>query len=294
MKIWIITKINNQLLTFIFNKLFCQLEKVIIESVFDLHKIPFSIIKSTKVYNLKGKYFEQLYKKALELEQKEIKEPPLIKFIYCEHIDKDINDENYENNNSINSLNKNKDDKNNKLQDPKDKKELRKSIRRSSYEINIIDYDNNKLKKKRINSFHSSSRKRKKFKIRKIIFQINYNTQYGEDIGLLGSIKELGSWHEDKCLRLEWNEGNIWKTTININFDEINNFEFKFILIENGNIKEWENGSNRNFNHSEIKTLLEKDIKQKNKLNLNSIDMPDYSYNFYNSILILKYIWNKK
>ena len=138
----------------------------------------------------------------------------------------------------------------------------------------------------RINSCHIP-RKKKELKIKKIDFKINYNTKMGEEIGLIGSIKEFGCWDKDKLLRMHWTDGNIWETTIDFSFIEIDSFEYKFVLIENGEIKEWENGDNRIFNHNEFKQLIS---KYKNK----NVYENDYDYIVKDNKIVLKCIWNKK
>ena len=60
-----------------------------IETVADLHKIPFNILKTKQIYEFKGKYFDQIYKEALELEKKESENKQMIKFIYCKRPKKD-------------------------------------------------------------------------------------------------------------------------------------------------------------------------------------------------------------
>ena len=43
--------------------------KVIIETSADLFKIPLEVIKKTKLYDFKGKYFQKLYEEALKIER---------------------------------------------------------------------------------------------------------------------------------------------------------------------------------------------------------------------------------
>ena len=43
-------------------------KKIILETSADLYKLPVNIIKTAKIYNYQGKYFEKLYKEALEIE----------------------------------------------------------------------------------------------------------------------------------------------------------------------------------------------------------------------------------
>ena len=93
---------------------------------------------------------------------------------------------------------------------------------------------------------------------------MKYNTLPGEDLGVIGSIEELGMWDQNKALKLGWTTGNVWKTKINYNFTRNNNFEFKFIFISNGRVKQWEDGSNRKINYEQLKELIEPNMKEIN------------------------------
>ena len=44
-------------------------KKVIINNSLDLYKLPVSTIKNTKIYNFKGKYFDEIYEEALKYER---------------------------------------------------------------------------------------------------------------------------------------------------------------------------------------------------------------------------------
>ena len=67
-------------------------KKVTIETLSDFLKIPFSKIKSTKLSNFDGKFFEELYQNALKIERGEVNH----KEIQKDDIDlENINDDNY-------------------------------------------------------------------------------------------------------------------------------------------------------------------------------------------------------
>ena len=72
---------------------------------------------------------------------------------------------------------------------------------------------------------------------KKIIFSIKINTRFGEEIGVLGSIPSLGNWDVNKHLHLGWNTGNVWRGSLNNDDNSIQDFEFKFIILENGGVK---------------------------------------------------------
>ena len=43
--------------------------KIYIENAADLYKIPINVIKNTKLYNFKGKYYDKIYEEALKIER---------------------------------------------------------------------------------------------------------------------------------------------------------------------------------------------------------------------------------
>ena len=101
--------------------------KVIIETSADLYKLPISVLKNTKIYDFKGKYFDRIYEEALKIER---------------------------------------------------------SGGLASFSIN------NYLKKE--------------INIDKIIFEMKYQTQLGQELGVIGSFDELGNWNQDKALKMNW------------------------------------------------------------------------------------------
>jgi hypothetical protein len=119
-------------------------------------------------------------------------------------------------------------------------------------------------------------------KINKIIFSIRYNTTFGEEIGILGSLPILGNWNQNGIFHLNWNNGNIWTGEINI--ENLSDFEFKFIISSGGNVKKWENGDNNKVNFDK----LINEIKYKKKGYFNK-----YEYNFepIKKELLLKCRW---
>ena len=144
------------------------------------------------------------------------------------------------------------------------------------------------------NNKPSSIKTKKEFKINKIIFQMKYNTHPGEDLGVIGSISELGSWDQNRALRMNWNDGNIWKANINYNFEREKEYEFKFIFIENGHVKRWEDGNNRKLSFSQLKDLIEPNIKEEYKMEFKNINGKDIIYEHKEGILTIVCEWNKK
>ena len=117
--------------------------------------------------------------------------------------------------------------------------------------------------------------------INSINFEIKYNSTFGEEVGILGSITDLGNWNTNKIFYLGWNSGNIWRGKININKPYIN-FEFKFIIAVNRSIKEWETGDNNKINFD---SLLNEIKYKKNGY----FDKYEYMYDSTNKELNIKY-----
>ena len=107
---------------------------------------------------------------------------------------------------------------------------------------------------------------------------MNYNTKPGEDLGVIGSVSELGNWDQNRALRMSWNDGNIWKASINYNFEREKEFEFKFIFIENGRVKRWEDGNNRKLGFNQLKDIIEPNIKEEFFVEFKNIDNKDIIY----------------
>ena len=115
--------------------------------------------------------------------------------------------------------------------------------------------------------------------INKIIFYIRYDSNYGDNIGILGSIDQLGNWSQDKILYLRWNKGNIWKGEIDLLDLNITKFEFKFINRSDGIIY-WEKGLN---NVVDLNALIE-ELRNHKKGRFNKFE---YSYDINNLELTL-------
>ena len=123
---------------------------------------------------------------------------------------------------------------------------------------------------------------------------MRYNTQMGEDLAVIGSINELGCWDQGRALNLGWNDGNIWKGTLFFNDKNINDFEYKFIFISKGQVKQWEEGNNRKFILSQIKGLIESCPNGGNIIHLKNISGQNIDYNYNDRILTIICEWNKK
>ena len=161
-------------------------------------------------------------------------------------------------------------------------------------ENRVIKSDNSikKTKLKTVLILNEIANPNHSFKLQKINFEIKFDTFLGQSISIIGSIDKLGNWNEYKALNMNWTEGNIWKA--NMEYDDIKGFEYKFIFMENGSIKKWEDGINRIFSFTQIKNLLEPNLTVGKIIKLNNImdQSIEYNYNDYSLTIISE--WNKK
>ena len=290
-------------------------KKIIINTKEDLNKLSFSALKNTKIFDFGGDYFNFIYERALGIEKNPVekesllssnnfssnktnskKAPPLKESKTSKTTFKTVKKSAKKptNNNSSNTKKKEED------------KNINNNInlnnnyfKQNDYNIynsndNYDDYANQSLPLPKIKYNQDMHLVKKELKVDYIVFQMRYNTRPGEDLGVIGSINELGMWDQNKALKLAWNEGNIWKTKINYNFTQNSMFEFKFIFIYNGKVKQWEDGNNRKLIYQELKDIIEPSIKEGCLVEFKNINGNNIIYNYKENTLTVVCDWNKK
>ena len=238
-------------------------EKIVIDNLGDLLKIPFSKLSHAKFSNFSGKYFEQIYKDTIALIENE-----------CFNNNKiQISSENNSEINNIQDIsNSNLSDNNNFINNNFNNEEI---LNFNVTNINNINNESNEVMNNNIFD-------KRYFPLKKITFEMNYKTKFGEEIGILGNIDYLGNWNTNKVFKLKWTNGNLWVGSIYINEDNLIDFEFKFILLYHNKIIKWESGINNIFSFNDIYQKL---IQQKNG------QYSKYSYKYLEDELILKCKW---
>ena len=244
--------------------------EIIINDKSDLNKISLNDIINENLLKFGGTYFNKLYEKARyeeimdNYEKLSLKGCSILRYKSKNNELYKIDEEEY---NEMKKL----------------KKENR-SIK-SDNSINRTKHKTEQILNQITNTNYS-------FKLHKINFEIKFDTFIGQSISIIGSIDKLGNWDEYKALNMNWTEGNIWKA--NIEYDDNKGFEYKFIFMENGAIKKWEDGINRIFSFSQIKNLLEPNLISGKIIKLNNImnQSIEYNYNDYSLTIISE--WNKK
>jgi 4-alpha-glucanotransferase len=81
--------------------------------------------------------------------------------------------------------------------------------------------------------------------IMKILFRINYVTEWGQDMWISGSNEVLGNWDESKAVPMTYVGNGNWESEIN--FPEEQGFEYKYFVRQNVHEIIWEGGKNRSF-----------------------------------------------
>jgi hypothetical protein len=237
-------------------------EKIIIDNLGDLLKIPFSKLSHAKFSNFSGKYFEKIYKDTITLIENECFNNNKIQ-INSENNSEINNSKDISNNNSLININV----INNNLN------------KEENLNFNIININNESNEDMNNNILNKGD-----FPLKKITFEINYKTKFGEEIGILGNIEYLGNWNTNKVFKLKWANENLWVGSIHINEDNLIDFsfEFKFILLYHNKIIKWQSGINNIFSFNDIyqKLILQKNGKYSK-----------YSYKYLDEELILNCKW---
>ena len=265
-------------------------KKIILNKKEDLNKISFTDLKNAKIFDFSGDYFNFIYDKALNIEKNPEEKESLMTFNDTEK--EETKSQGESKNKKINVKKKKKTTKEKEDNNNIPKNIINNNINNNVYfnQENYNIYNNNNIYESKPKSIMT----KKEFKIKKITFQMKYNTQPGEDLGVIGSISELGSWDQNRALRMNWNDGNIWKASINYDFSREKEFEFKYIFIENGRVKKWEDGNNRKLEFNQLKNLIEPNIIEEYFVEFKNNNGKDIIYEHKEGNLTIICNWNQK
>ena len=138
----------------------------------------------------------------------------------------------------------------------------------------------------KISSIFNTSMIKKEIKINKIIFRvINPFFKNDQELSIIGSLKELGNWNQDKALKMEfYKEENIWQKELILSKKK--DFEYKFIILSNGIVRKWEDGNNRIFKYNYIKKLLEMNLED-GIAHIEEEDEESFDYDSKEKLLII-------
>ena len=65
----------------------------------------------------------------------------------------------------------------------------------------------------------------------------------GESLAVVGNIDELGQWNDCNVCKMTWTENHVWVTDNLVVSKPF--FLYKYVIIQDGEIKQWEKGANR-------------------------------------------------
>ena len=252
----------------------------------DLYKIPINVLKDSKLSCFKGKLIFEILEQMMKIEDKN----QILNKNISKNNQKKIKNINHKINNTTKSPDKN-------IYKTKNVQKTYNSFNNKN-NLNNSKISNSKLNKSAYLKIKPSSRAKyisiREFKIEKINFQMRYNTQMGEDLAVIGSINELGYWDQGRSLKMGWNDGNIWRASLYFENKNIIDFEYKFIFISKGCVRQWEDGNNRKFILSQIKGLIESWPGGGNIIHLKNISGQNMSFNYNDNTLTIICEWNKK
>jgi len=78
-----------------------------------------------------------------------------------------------------------------------------------------------------------------------VTLSIKYKCEFGQSVKVVGDSSELGSWDVKAAHGMEWGEGHVWSTTLNL--VPGSSYEFKVVIVNSGNPSDvrWEEGANK-------------------------------------------------
>ena len=75
-----------------------------------------------------------------------------------------------------------------------------------------------------------------------IEFTVKYETEFGQEMVILGSIDQLGNWNDLSKGKMKWSDGHVWRLKIKA-YQPV--FTYKYVVLNSDGSKRWEQGFNR-------------------------------------------------
>lgn len=83
-------------------------------------------------------------------------------------------------------------------------------------------------------------------------FSVVRQTQFGEEVRILGNAASLGCWNPNHAVAMKWSDGHKWQATIEVELPPAasrESFEYKYVLMRQGQLQCWESRENRVVRH---------------------------------------------
>lgn len=79
-------------------------------------------------------------------------------------------------------------------------------------------------------------------------FHLHFQTQWGQQIAVIGNLPELGHWDPARALPLHYFDGGRWEVPLDLAENFSGTLEYKYIILHSGSDRvEWEAGDNRHY-----------------------------------------------
>jgi len=95
-----------------------------------------------------------------------------------------------------------------------------------------------------------------------ISFLLQYDTQWGENLVLVGSSPTFGDWNATRGQRMKWLPGNYWELTVKLIEPR---FEYKYVVVlldgvRFVDVQHWEERNNRHCDLTGIKHETRREV----------------------------------
>jgi hypothetical protein len=94
-----------------------------------------------------------------------------------------------------------------------------------------------------------------------IEFRIRHHVEFGEEVHIVGSVRELGKWDaDDGSLPLHWSENDLWSAIITVKRADVPRLEYKYIVRSQDGKTTWEKGGNHNILKKPSRSMIQEDF----------------------------------
>jgi hypothetical protein len=80
-----------------------------------------------------------------------------------------------------------------------------------------------------------------------------HEVEFGQSLGV---VSNANMWDTGSVTSLEWSDGNVWQGAVTVPAD-LGTFEFKFVVLSNGEVVEWEECDNKSCKVNKKGTTIE-------------------------------------
>lgn len=84
----------------------------------------------------------------------------------------------------------------------------------------------------------------KSYSVARVEFRIKFRTNYGQQMKIVGSHSQFGSWSISRCPAMKWSDGDVWRMTLFLPVAQI--YEYKYVVVNSNSpsVVLWQQGNN--------------------------------------------------